>query len=409
MKSSGYFIINPPPLTMTSSKVVVYGNTTLSAEQLNVLHSRSVEITPIPENYPAERLEFLAPFQLVLLNFASESEDDLERIRAVRRNFSMVPMILASKNPSASYLVQAYRHGITDCLLAPFSEEQLTTLIFTYLKNPSATGSYALGLLPEAFRNNTFSARRKESDLYVQFLGTLRLSRHGKRLDPPNGARQRSLLAYLLYHSQSPVHRERIIRRFWPDHDSDCAKNNLNVAICNLRRYLEPHFQQEVICFQNGYFYINPDLVVGRDMDDFLFHYHQGKNAESHGDEAQAAQWYRTTAQMGTEFLEEFFQEDWTIRPREEFVEKYFHALDYLGTYHLRRKNYELAIETLRQMLYKDECLETVHRKIISSYLALGKKEKAIRQYQECERILAEKLDMRPSAEMNELLRSVKG
>lgn len=394
---------------MLSSKVVVYGNTNISTEQLNALHARSIEITPIPESYPAERLEFLAPFHLVLFNFATETEDDLERIRVARRNFSMVPMILASSNPTASYLVQAYRHGITDCLLAPFNTEQLATIVSTYLKSTKSNGSHTLGILPEMFRPVSAPTPGNDADLAIQFLGTMRLSHKGQYIDLPGGARQRSLLAYLLYHSKGPIHRERIIRRFWPDHDVDCAKNNLNVAICNLRRFLEPHLHQEVICFQNGYFFLNPDLNIARDLDNFLFQYHQGKNAESHGNEAEAMNWYRAAVQMGAEFLEEFLQEEWTVRPREEFTEKYFHALDYLGTRHLNHKNYEAAIETLRQMLYKDDCLESVHRKIIASYLALGKKEKAVRQYQECERVLAEKLNMRPAEETAQLLRAARG
>jgi DNA-binding SARP family transcriptional activator len=42
-------------------------------------------------------------------------------------------------------------------------------------------------------------------------------------------------------------------------------------------------------------------------------------------------------------------------------------------------------------------------------YLALGKKEKAVRQFLECERVLQEELDMRPSAETQALYQEAKG
>lgn len=396
---------------MTPPKIVVYGNAGIPQEQFHTLYNRQVEITPVPSSYPTDRLDYLAPFDLVLLNSASESEDDLERIRSLRRHYGSVPVILTSENPTAAYLVQAYRYGITDCLLAPFSADQLTALVSSYLKDPGGTiGHAAMGLVPVALQVPfNLSQVDSKADISASFLGTFRLYRRGERLNLPGGNRQRSLLAYLVYHAQQQVHRDRIIRRFWPDHDPDCAKNNLNVGICNLRRYLEQFFDQEVICFQNGYFYFNKDLRINRDIDGFLHAYHQGKEAERHGQEADAASWYRSAASLGTEFLEEFIQEEWTVRLREDYTEKLFAALDFLSTYQQKNRQFDAALETLRRMLYKDDCLESVHAKIMQCYLSLGKKEKAVRQYQECERILQEKLNMRPSDEMETLYRQAKG
>ncbi|MBK6931289.1 MAG: winged helix-turn-helix domain-containing protein [Saprospirales bacterium] len=396
---------------MTSPKIVVYGNAGISQEQLHSLYTRQIEITPVPATYPTDRLDYLAPFDLVLLNSASESEDDLERIRALRRHYSSVPVILASDNPTASYLVQAYRYGITDCLLAPFNSDQLAALVSVYLKDPGGSiGHASMGLVPTAFQAPlAMPALDAQADLSASFLGTFRLFHRGERIDLPGGNRQRSLLAYLVYHAQQQVHRDRIIRRFWPDHDPDCAKNNLNVGICNLRRFLEPYFTQEVICFQNGYFFFNKELRIGRDIDVFTHAYHQGKDAERHGQDAEAAVWYRSAASMGTEFLEEFFGEEWTVRLREDFTEKLFSALDFLSTYQQKNRQYDAALETLRRMLYKDDCLESVHAKIMQCYLSLGKKEKAVRQYHECARILQEKLNMHPSTEMEALYRQAKG
>ena len=391
-------------------KIVIYGDAGIPANQLTALHAQQFDVSPIPESYPADRLDFLGPFNLVILNAVPESAESLERVRLFRRHFSHVPLIMATANPSAAYLVQAYRNGITDCLLAPFNDDQLAAVVSTYLEANANEQPHALGLVPEIFRQTGFWKKpEKEVDLYVQFLGTLKVSRKGKRIDLPGGHRQRSLLGFLLYHCKTPVHRDRIISHFWPDHGSDCAKNNLNVGICNLRKHLDKYFPGDVICFRNEYFFLNPELSIRRDVDDFLQHYNEGKKAERHHYEQEAATWFSTASQLGSEFLEEFRQEDWTVRAREEFVEKYFHALDYLGTYQLSKKNYDAAVDTLRMMLYKDDCLESVHRKIMACYLEQGKKEKAVRQYQECARILQEKLDMHPSAETQELHLEAKG
>lgn len=123
----------------------------------------------------------------------------------------------------------------------------------------------------------------------------------------------------------------------------------------------------------------------------------------------EAVHWYQTAVQMGCSFLEELHQEEWTIRPREEFIEKCLHALDFISSNQQKENHLESVIETLRQMLSIDACLESVHRRIMVCYLALGKKEKAVRQYLECERLLQEELDMRPSAEIRALYQAAKG
>lgn len=396
---------------MASPKIVVYGNPDFPVERLNALYNSPIEISPVPATYSTERLEYLAPFNMILLHFASESEGTLEQIRAIRRQYRMVPIILAAANPSTSYLIQAYRYGLTDCLLTPYKEEQLSTLLSVYLKKQEPpTSQSTIGILPQLMRSHWNSAcNDRDADFSASFLGTFRLCHKGERLDLPGGARQRSLLAYLFFYGQTQIHRDKIIQWFWPDHDPDCARNNLNVAICNLRKYLEQYLDQEVICFQNGYFFLNKDLVILRDMDTFLQAYQQGREAESRGLVLDSSTWYQSAAQVGVEYLEEFAQEDWTVRPREEFTEKLFHALDQLSSHQLARKCYEAALNTLRQMLYKDDCLESVHAKMISCYLALGKNEKAVRQYQECERVLLEKLKMRPSAETEALYQKARG
>ncbi len=396
---------------MAALKIVIYGSSNFPADRLNSLHSNQVEIVRVSGNYPISSLDKIAPFQMVLLNFAAESEATLEQIAALRRKYVSVPLILASSNPTVSYLVQAYRHGITDCLLAPYNEEQLNSQLSPYLTKPEfPVVQQRTELMPQLMRSALNPVNNHlEADFSANFLGTFRLFRNGEALDLPGGARQRSLLAYLLFYAQSQVHRDKIIQSFWPDHDPDCAKNNLNVAICNLRRYLEQFIQEDVICFHNGYFFLNPDLVIHRDIDHFLHAYHQGRVAESRGQTTEAAGLFQAAIQTGSEFLEEFMQDDWTLRPREEFTEKLFHALDQVSAQQYENNCFEAALTTLRYMLYKDDCLESVHNKMMSCYLALGKNEKAVRQYQDCERILQTKLKMRPSAETEALYYTARG
>lgn len=395
---------------MKPPKVVVYGNSGIPPEQISTLRSCHYEVMPVPDHYPADRLQQLAPFQLILLNSMLEPEKNLERIRALRRAFRFVPVIMASADPSSDYLVKAYRYGITDCLLAPFTKEQLTSVVAAHLHHERKQENALNGAIPGQSTSLTPTGTdSREADLYVCFLNTFTLKRPPVMIGKPSGARQRSLLAYFLYYSKTQIPRDRLLQQFWPDHDPDCARNNLNVAICNLRRYLGAFYGQETICFRNDAFFINPRLKIVSDINEFMESYQKGSTAERRGKEQEATHWYQLATNKGCHFLEEFPHENWAIRPREEFLEKALHALGFIAIQQQQQKEMDAAIGTFRQMLYIDICLESAHRGIMACYLALGKKEKAVRQYLECERTLREELDMRPSAETQVLYHTAKG
>lgn len=389
---------------MTHPKIVVFGTAGIPREQWSSLTSRHVEIAPLPESSPAEHLSHVAPFDLVLLNAAAETPEHLERIRVLKGICGETPLIMASCNPSASFLVQAYRYGISDCLLAPFNEDQLAAVVTAHLQGRSMTlkaGAEREVALPVA------KALIKPT-LEVRFLDALQVNHQNTSILLPGGQRLRSLLAYLLYHHETPIHRDRIIGCFWPNHGISCAKNNLNVGIWNIRQHLKRHLGTELIRYKNGYFFIDPEMQVKTDLQEFEERFGRGKLAETCGSTPDAAAHFRLALQIGSEFLEAFKEEEWTGNPREAFAEKYFYALDYIAEVQMKRQDFNGAIMTFKRILQKDSCSETVHRNIMECYLALGMKEKVIRQFRMCEHALMDTLGIRPSPETLELYYSVK-
>jgi DNA-binding SARP family transcriptional activator len=247
-----------------------------------------------------------------------------------------------------------------------------------------------------------------QADLSVRFLGVFRLFKKGKTLDVPPGPRLRSLLAYLLCHAcQKRVHRDQVIRAFWPDHGASDGRNCLHVSISNLRRYLKKHFgETEIIVFREESLFINPAIKIWKDTDIFNSYLEEAKNlAQTGKKEAAAAPYSRAaTTEFGSAFLEDMQEEAWTLHLREALSAKYLKANYFLADLHLEKGRCDEARELLRPLLSKDDCAEATHYRIIKSYVEEGCWNDAQRAYQECAQTLKQRLNAEPSAAIKGLM-----
>ena len=145
------------------------------------------------------------------------------------------------------------------------------------------------------------------------------------------------------------------------------------INLANLRRYLSKYFgDQEVICFKEESCFINPALKVWRDTDIFLQYFNAAKTAEREGQTEKSARLYSEMTQFGSEFTEDLRHENWTTWPRDEFSEKYIRAHRFLADRYFDTGRYDQARELLRRILLKDECLESIHQKLMQCYIEEG-------------------------------------
>ena len=409
---------------MLPKKTYILGDAYLKTADFKAQDFHNLEIKMLPYNYPTESLDFLGEAHLVFINLEIGKEDDcLRKIYALRSHFTQVPIILIAeeKQLSITQVVQSWRDGVTDCLIYPFGNDELSTFVNTYIepveqKKPlSAFFSFfnisqEVGFLPSAFRPSPpLSINEVETDLYVHFFGVLRLTNKGKALKSLTGTRLKSLFAYLLFHKKMSIHRDKLQRRFWHDFSTDSGRNNLNVTMTHLRRHFQQVFKEEIIVFQNDCFSINPNLTVQTDVHYFLEYFEQAKQSERTASVERTVKYYKQAIDSyKSDFLEDLWHEEWAIPIRDDLQEKYITALSYVSNYHMEHQQFEQAIESLRQILSKDNCWEEAHRKLMICYTECGKIERAIRQFQECERVLNEKLEVAPSKTTVELFKKLK-
>jgi hypothetical protein len=69
-----------------------------------------------------------------------------------------------------------------------------------------------------------------------------------------------------------------LMDKFWPDADPESARNSLNVALHSLRQALRSITSLPVIQFENGKYFLNPDLQVWVDVEEFEQHQKDGNS-----------------------------------------------------------------------------------------------------------------------------------
>jgi TolB-like protein/Tfp pilus assembly protein PilF len=96
--------------------------------------------------------------------------------------------------------------------------------------------------------------------------------------------------------------------------------------------------------------------------------------------------------------------DDWCLEERDRYQDGFLNLLRYSATALLKQRNFTGAEPILRQIIKNLPWDENSHRKLMSLYQALGRKNDAIKQYQACKEILAREFDMAPDTETKELL-----
>jgi hypothetical protein len=197
------------------------------------------------------------------------------------------------------------------------------------------------------------SVRAPHPAMAIYGLGPLRVVSRGRDLGAPASRRARSVFKYLLLHRRHPTRKEVLMDLFWPEAVPVAARNNLNVAVHGLRRFLRSaDGRADHVLFSNDGYVLNPDLDLWIDIDEFHRH-------------VAVAQRYRASAEprlplpeleaaealyRGSLFADDLY-EDWTIVPRRAAEDCYVEVLRSLSDHYHEVADGEARIRVLRKIL----------------------------------------------------------
>ena len=210
-------------------------------------------------------------------------------------------------------------------------------------------------------------------------------------------ARPRELLVYLLGHRDGRS-REQISVAFWPEASAAQAKNNVHVALHQLRRVLG---RNDFVLYRRERYVTNWALGVDVDAIAFERDLEAARRALRVNPAAPDA-----AARLGAaldlyhgDFLEDEDAGDWHLEERARLRRLWTEGLATLGSLLTGAGSYSEAVDVYRQLVRADEWDEVAHRHLMSALARSGQRGAALRHYDHVVALLERELGSAPAHE----------
>lgn len=242
---------------------------------------------------------------------------------------------------------------------------------------------------------SSFRVRTAVVTLGLYLLGSFRIERERQPIHLPT-RKVESLFAFLVLHPEEHA-REKLAALFWGDFPDLQARTSLRTALTTLRKHLGEH----LFLADSRSVQLNPDYPLWVDALEF---------------EKQVTKFIsESPLDPGTVDLQLYqgdlladLYDDWVEPKREHYRDLYLSTLLRLTDYFRSRSQYENAVQVAQKLLMSDPGNERAHQHLMFCYLALGNRSAALRQYEECERILRDDLGVSPMPETLRLHERIK-
>jgi len=234
---------------------------------------------------------------------------------------------------------------------------------------------------------------------------------HGERkLEPWPNRRAKAVFKYLVVHRESPVAKETLMEVFWPDTGVSAARNNLNVAVHALRRFLrDAHSKVSHVVFRDGCYLIDPTLPVWVDASEFQRLAAAGEEHERRGDLPEAVRdLHAAEALYQGGLFDDDPYEEWMLPLRRELQDRYVGVLERLGDLYRAADDDRGCLDVARKIVAVEPFRETAHRELMRCYARQGQQHLALRQYLDCTAALHDALDTRPEPRTVDLYEQIR-
>jgi DNA-binding SARP family transcriptional activator/tetratricopeptide (TPR) repeat protein len=239
------------------------------------------------------------------------------------------------------------------------------------------------------------------AELRVALLGPPRVERDGAPIEVDT-RKAIALLAYLALHPERHG-RDAVAGLLWPDYDTEHARGALRRTLSTLNKAVGPGWlaaDRTTVGFARTSFWLDvarfEELLAGcRD------HGHPPEAACPACVEplTEAARLHRGDFLAGFSLRDSTSFDDWQYFQAERLRRELAGTLERLATAEIGRRQWDGAVDAARRWLVLDPLHEPAHRQLMRIYAWSGRRGAALRQYQACQRVLAEELGVEPLEE----------
>lgn len=243
--------------------------------------------------------------------------------------------------------------------------------------------------------------------LEISLLGRFQAKIDGVPVDERSWGRRsaKSLVKLLALKPFHALHREQIMDLLWTEETPETALNNLNKAIYEARRALEPNLTKgsdsRFLLTQKKQIILDSPGSLFIDLDEFerLANYALKNNDLKTGQ--KAVELYRG------ELLIEDIYEDWIYARRESMQILFRKTATKVAGFYAAENNHQASIEILKKLVDDDASDEHVHLLLMRAYAETGSKYQALKQFEQC-RAALRALGIEPEPETIRLEQSIK-
>jgi len=229
----------------------------------------------------------------------------------------------------------------------------------------------------------------------VYLLGTFHVELQTQHIHLPT-RKIEALLAYLILHPDAHL-REKLAALFWGDSSDVAARGSLRKALALLRK----HIDSEIVLADRENVQLNPSFSLWVDV------HHTEKLAQELLI-APSPQLERFTEVIYPDDLLSNLYDDWILPLRTHYRNLYLDVM-LRGVERARAQSeYKFAIEYAQNILAIDIANERAYQHLMFCYMTLGDRNKALGQYDICQRALQTELAIEPTRETQALYEWIK-
>jgi DNA-binding SARP family transcriptional activator len=249
------------------------------------------------------------------------------------------------------------------------------------------------------------------SRLALYLLGPPRIERDGQTISVDT-RKAIALLAYLALTAESQ-RRASLVNLLWPESDRTHGRAALRRTLYALRKALVGDW----LDVDRDTIGLRPGTDIWVDVDQFRRHLVE---CETHGHAtnqvcpacaeslSEAVALYRGDFLTGFGLRDSFNYDEWQFYQADALRGELAGALERLVHWHSAQREFDPALAYARRWLALDPLDEQVHRELMQLHVWSGQRSAALRQYEECARIVQDQLGVGPEEPTAALHRAIK-